>query len=77
MKFEEIEEIASKVDRKILKEIGLFDIYEGKNVAEGKKSYAVSFLFQDESKTLVDKQIEKIMTKIQSELESKLGASLR
>jgi phenylalanyl-tRNA synthetase beta chain len=55
----------------------LFDIYEGKNVAEGKKSYAVSFLFQDESKTLVDKQIEKIMTKIQSELESKLGASLR
>ena len=77
VKFEEIEEIASKVDRKILKEIGLFDIYEGKNVAEGKKSYAVSFLFQDESKTLVDKQIEKIMTKIQSELESKLGASLR
>ncbi|MDB4089120.1 phenylalanine--tRNA ligase subunit beta [Flavobacteriales bacterium] len=77
VKFEEIEEIASRVDRKILKEIGLFDIYEGKNLAEDKKSYAVSFLFQDENKTLVDKQIEKIMTRIQSELESKLGASLR
>ena len=77
IKFEEIEEIAVKTDRKILKEVGLFDIYEGKNLAEGKKSYAVSFLFQDENKTLVDKQIEKIMTKIQGELESKLGASLR
>ncbi len=77
VKFEEIKEIAEKADRKILKEIGLFDIYEGKNLAEGKKSYAVSFLFQDENKTLVDKQIEKIMTKIQGELESKLGASLR
>lgn len=77
IKFEQIQEIASRADRKILKEIGLFDIYEGKNLPEGKKSYAVSFLFQDENKTLVDKQIEKIMTKIQVELESKLGASLR
>jgi phenylalanyl-tRNA synthetase beta chain len=77
VKFEDIEEIASHVDRKILKEIGLFDIYEGKNLDSDKKSYAVSFLFQDENKTLVDKQIEKIMTKIQFELESKLGASLR
>ncbi len=77
VKFDEIREIAQRADRKILKEIGLFDIYEGKNLAEGKKSYAVSFLFQDENKTLVDKQIEKIMTKIQGELESKLGASLR
>lgn len=77
IKFEQIQEIASRADRKILKEIGLFDIYEGKNLPEGKKSYAVSFLFQDENKTLVDKQIEKIMTKIQGELESKLGASLR
>ena len=77
IKFEQIQEIASRADRKILKEIGLFDIYEGKNLPEGKKSYAVSFLFQDENKTLVDNQIEKIMTKIQGELESKLGASLR
>lgn len=77
VKFDEIREVAQRADRKILKEIGLFDIYEGKNLAEGKKSYAVSFLFQDENKTLVDKQIEKIMTKIQGELESKLGASLR
>jgi len=77
IKFEQIQEIASRADKKILKEIGLFDIYEGKNLPEGKKSYAVSFLFQDENKTLVDNQIEKIMTKIQGELESKLGASLR
>lgn len=77
VKFEQIEEIASRVDRKILKEIGLFDIYEGKNLDDSKKSYAVSFLFRDENKTLVDKQIEKIMSKIQSELESKLGATLR
>ena len=77
VKFEEIEEIATRVDRKILKEVGLFDIYEGKNLEANKKSYAVSFLFQDEHKTLVDKQIEKIMIKIQSELETKLGASLR
>ena len=77
VKFEEIKEIATRIDRKILKEIGLFDIYEGKNLDANKKSYAVSFLFQDENKTLVDKQIEKIMTKIQAELENKLGASLR
>ena len=77
IKFEQIQEIASRADKKILREIGLFDIYEGKNLPEGKKSYAVSFVFQDENKTLVDKQIEKIMSKIQGELEVKLGASLR
>jgi phenylalanyl-tRNA synthetase beta chain len=75
--FSEIQEIAQKVDRKLLKEIGLFDIYEGKNMDKSKKSYAVSFLFLDENKTLVDKQVDKIMSKIQGELESKLGASLR
>jgi len=75
--FSEIQAIAEKVDRKLLKEIGLFDIYEGKNMDKTKKSYAVSFLFQDDNKTLVDKQVDKIMSKIQGELEGKLGASLR
>ncbi len=75
--FSAIKEIAKKADRKLLKEIGLFDIYQGKNLEEGKKSYAVSFLFRDDEKTLQDKQVDKIMSKIQSELENKLNASLR
>ncbi|MBL4670516.1 MAG: hypothetical protein JKY30_14825, partial [Flavobacteriales bacterium] len=57
--------------------INLFDVYEGKNLPEGKKSYAVSFQFQDETKTLVDKQIDKVMTKIISTLEKELDAQLR
>jgi len=55
----------------------LFDVYEGKNLPEGKKSYAVSFYIQDESKTLNDKQIDAIMQKIRNSLEAKLGATLR
>lgn len=75
--FGEIKEIAEKVDRKILREIGLFDIYQGKNLEENKKSYAVSFVFRDDNQTIQDKQVDKIMTKIQAELETKLGATLR
>lgn len=75
--FAEIEEIALKVDRKILKSVGLFDVYEGKNLDEGKKSYAVSFVFQDESQTLKDAQVDAIMEKIRLELEKGLGAKLR
>jgi phenylalanyl-tRNA synthetase, beta subunit len=55
----------------------LFDVYEGKNLEPGKKSYAVSFLLQDESATLNDKQIDKIMSKLIANLENKLGAKLR
>jgi phenylalanyl-tRNA synthetase beta chain len=55
----------------------LFDVYEGKNLPAGKKSYAVSFFLQDEGKTLNDKQIDAIMKKIQTNLEQKLGAQLR
>ena len=72
-----IKELASKQDRKLLKDINLFDVYEGKNLPEGKKSYAVSFQFQDETKTLVDKQIDKVMSKIIAVLEKDLGAQLR
>lgn len=75
--FSEIEEIARQCDRKILKEVGLFDVYEGKNLEAGKKSYAVSFKFQDPEKTLKDKQVDAVMEKIRSSLESKLGAELR
>ncbi|MDR0547737.1 MAG: phenylalanine--tRNA ligase subunit beta [Dysgonamonadaceae bacterium] len=75
--FAEIEKIACQTDRKILKEVYLFDVYEGKNLPEGKKSYAVAFILQDEEKTLNDKQIDAIMAKIQKTLEEKLGAVLR
>lgn len=75
--FSEIEQVAQKSERKLLKNITLFDVYEGKNLPEGKKSYAVNFMLQDESKTLTDKQIDAVMKKIQHNLEKELGASLR
>lgn len=77
VRFSEIQTLAQKVDRKILKEIGLFDVYEGKNLDKGKKSYAVSFIFQDDEKTLKDDQIDAIMAKIRAQLEKELGAELR
>jgi phenylalanyl-tRNA synthetase beta chain len=75
--FAEIEKIAFETERKLLKNVNLFDVYEGKNLEVGKKSYAVSFLLQDETKTLTDKQIDDIMRKLQGNFESKLGAKLR
>ena len=75
--FVEVEKIAKESERKLLREVVLFDVYEGKNLPAGKKSYAVSFFLQDEGKTLTDKQIDAIMKKIQTNLEQKLGAQLR
>lgn len=75
--FSEIVKIAFESERKLLKEVSLFDVYEGKNLPVEKKSYAVSFYLQDEEKTLNDKQIDNIMKKIQTNLEQKLGAQLR
>ena len=75
--FSEIEKIAKKCDKKILKEVRLFDVYEGYNLEEGKKSYAVSFMFQDPERTLKDNQVDQIMDKIRTQLESKLNAQLR
>ncbi|WP_130733963.1 phenylalanine--tRNA ligase subunit beta [Flavobacterium sp. J27] len=75
--FEEVYKIAKQTEKKLLKEINLFDVYQGKNLPEGKKSYAVSFIIQDETKTLNDKEIEKIMSKLQMNFENQLGASLR
>ncbi len=77
VQFAEIEKIATESERKLLKGVTLFDVYEGKNLPAGKKSYAVSFYLQDEGKTLNDKQIDAIMKKIQTNLEQKLGAQLR
>ena len=75
--FDAIYKIARNADKNLLKEIDLFDVYTGANLPEGKKSYAVSFLLQDTSKTLTDEQIDKVMNKIQKNLETELGASLR
>jgi phenylalanyl-tRNA synthetase beta chain len=75
--FEDIYSIARKTEQSLLKEITLFDVYVGKNLLEGKKSYAVSFTLQDESKTLTDSQIEKIMSKLQNNFQTQLGAQLR
>jgi len=75
--FAEVEAIAYKCDKKLLKSVSLFDVYEGKNLPEGKKSYAVKFMLQDEQKTLNDKVIDKVMQKIIKNLQSQLNAELR
>lgn len=77
VKFSEIEKVARESERKLLKEVSLFDVYEGKNLEPGKKSYAVSFILQDAEKTLADKQIDAVMNKIITNLENKVGAKLR
>ena len=75
--FAEIEQVAFNTEKKLLKRISLFDVYEGKGITEGMKSYAVSFILQDKDKTLTDKQIETVMAKLQKNLETQLGAKIR
>jgi len=75
--FSEIEKIAVEIGRKLLKEVFLFDVYEGKNLEDGKKSYAISFILQDDTKTLTDEQIDSIMNKLIKNFEEKLGAKIR
>ena len=77
VEFQQIEDIARQTERKLLKRVELFDVYEGKNLPEGKKSYAVNFILQDEQKTMGDKQIDAIMQKLIAQLTAKLGAQLR
>ena len=77
IQFEQIFNLAKQTEKSVLKQVKLFDVYQGKNLPEGKKSYAVSFILQDDTKTLTDSQIDKIMGKLQSQFESQLGASLR
>nr|WP_322625578.1 phenylalanine--tRNA ligase subunit beta [uncultured Flavobacterium sp.] len=75
--FEDIYKTSILSEKALLKDVSLFDVYEGKNLPEGKKSYAVSFVLQDSSKTLTDDQIDKIMGKIRQNLEKETGAQLR
>jgi phenylalanyl-tRNA synthetase beta chain len=75
--FADIEQIARKSEKKLLTEVSLFDVYEGKNLPEGKKSYAVNFVLQDNEKTLNDNQIDSVMQKIRKNLEKELAAQLR
>ncbi len=75
--YNQLYQTAFKQERKLLKEVNLFDVYEGKNLPEGKKSYALSFTLLDENKTLNDKQIDKIMNKLQQTFEKEFGAELR
>lgn len=75
--FAAIEQAALQCEKKLLKRVSLFDVYEGKGIADGFKSYAVSFILQDKDKTLNDKQIESTMAKIQKTLETQLGAKVR
>jgi phenylalanyl-tRNA synthetase beta chain len=75
--YDSIYSIAKQTEKSLLKEVNLFDVYEGSNLPDGKKSYALSFIIQDHSKTLTDTQIDKIMSKLQKNFETELGASLR
>ena len=77
VEFGQIEKIAYQTEKKLLRAVNLFDVYEGKNLPEGTKSYAVSFIIQDTEKTLVDKQIDGLMQKLIKNFETKLGAQLR
>lgn len=75
--FDQLYAIARSSEKNLLKEIQLFDVYEGKNLPDGKKSYALSFIIQDTTKTLTDEQIDKIMSKLQQHFEKEVGAVLR
>lgn len=75
--FAQIEQVALETEKKLLKSVNLFDVYEGKNLEEGKKSYAVTFILQDEEKTLKDQQIDAIMNKLIENFKNKLGANIR
>ncbi|MDD4190246.1 MAG: phenylalanine--tRNA ligase subunit beta [Mangrovibacterium sp.] len=77
VRFSEIRDLAFKTEKKLLRSVGLFDVYEGKGIPDGKKSYAVSFILRDDEKTLHDRQIDAIMQKLIAIFEKGLGAQLR
>src|SRR5690554_2876621 len=77
VRFQDLKKIALSTEKKLLKAVSLFDVYTGKNLPEGKKSYAINFTFQDEYKTLTDKQVDKIMSKLKQRFETDFGATLR
>ena len=75
--FSELRAIAFATEKKLLKSVSLFDVYEGDKLPEGKKSYALSFVLEDKNQTLTDKQIERTMANLQAQLEQKAGAEVR
>jgi phenylalanyl-tRNA synthetase beta chain len=75
--YAEIEKIARKTEQQLLKEMNVFDVYEGDKIAQGKKSYAISFILQNTEKTLTDEEIETTMNKLIKQFEKELGAQLR
>ncbi|MBK7288057.1 MAG: phenylalanine--tRNA ligase subunit beta [Flavobacteriales bacterium] len=75
--YAQLEQIAYQAERKLLREVDLFDVYEGDKLPAGKKSYAISFILQDNEKTLTDEQVEKAMGRIRGALEKEVGAELR
>lgn len=77
VQYADIEKLAFATDKKILKQVSIFDVYEGKGIPEGKKSYAVSFILQDVEKTLTDKHIDTLMQKLMYRFTNELGAELR
>lgn len=75
--FKELKDAALQIEKKLLKSVRLFDVYTGQNLPEGKKSYALNFIFRDEKETLTDKKVDKIMNKLREKFETSFGASLR
>jgi phenylalanyl-tRNA synthetase beta chain len=77
VRYEEIEKLAHETERRLLKKVGLFDVYEGEKIEHGKKSYALSFILQDDLKTLTDKEIENTMERLVKAFGNKLNARIR
>ena len=75
--FEDLQKVALNTNKKILKEVRLFDVFEGKTLDKGKKSYGLSFTFQDKNKTLTDKQVDKVMKELQKNFEQEFDSKLR
>ena len=77
MTFDEIQELVLATEKRLIKEIIAFDVYEGDNIPQGKKAYALGFTLLDESKTLTDEEIDKTMAKLMGAFEQKMGALIR
>ncbi|MBN4065918.1 phenylalanine--tRNA ligase subunit beta [Candidatus Amoebophilus asiaticus] len=77
VKFQEIEQIAYETEKKLIREINVFDVYEGKQIEKGKKSYSVSFILQDKNRTLTDEEVDKVMEKLISRFKNKLNTEIR
>jgi len=75
--FDELKKIAIATDNKILKSVNLFDVFEGDKLPQGKKSYALSFTMADDTKTLTDKYVDKVMEKLMKSFTDKAGAEIR